>query len=387
MLIFEPGGGLKFNILDYILKRGGDARDITRFLMALNETIRDADGTGNVAFWEGQQDRAIFNAVTMVQLATGGVTAPHLQEFLTGAARRPEDLDNPVWQDGVHNRVLEAAYQAVKTPQQEANYQVAKRYFTGELPKMAVETSSSIMVGVYGLLHVLCTGEAKDLFSTETNVTPETMLTEGRSIAVNMSPTEFGAAGKICNAAWKWATQWSLLRRDAAPTDYFNVLFCDEAQQFVNSPDSEYLAQCRSHRGCMIFLTQSKHAYYAAMGGERGKHKVDALLANFNTKIATALADFETAQWLSNLVGRDLQMRFSGSSNPQGDMWDTLMGRSTTSTSFSMQMDHALEPNVFMHGMRTGSAINQYMVDGVVIKTAEPFASGHNWMFTSFSQR
>jgi hypothetical protein len=355
--------------------------------MTLNQTMRSGDGTGKEEFWEMQQERAIYNAVVVIKLATGKVSAPHLQQFLAAAAHSPADLASPLWRERVHNQAIRAAIVADKTAHEKADLQLAISYFIEELPFMADKTASSIMVGVYGLLHALSTGHARVLLSSDTNIVPETMLQEGKSIAVNMPPSEWGATGQLVNAALKWATQWAVLRRDAGPADYFNVIFVDEAQQFLNSGDSDYLAQCRSHLGCMCFFTQSRQSYYAALGAREGRDKTDALLANFNLKLFNALGDVETAHWASQLVGKALQMRFSGSSGPPGDMWDTLMGNHQGTSSYSLQMESVLEPNVFMHGMRTGGPDNNYLVDAVAVKTAEPFSTGSNWMWTTFSQR
>jgi TraM recognition site of TraD and TraG len=296
-------------------------------------------------------------------------------------------MTTDAWKASKHNEWMRMAYDAPKTKLEEYDWKIAKQYFQVELCNMADRTRSSIFVGVFGLLHQLNTGLVRELLSGETNWTPRVMLDEGISTLVNAPPAMYGDTGNVINAALKFATQFTVLRRDANPTEFFNVIFVDEAQQFVNTMDSHYLAQCRSHLGCMIFFSQSRHSYYAALGGETGKHKADALLANFNLKIFNALGDAETAEWASELVGRELKT-FIGGSCPAEGMWDVLMGQSKATTSFSTHYEKILEPNVFMHGLRTGGAgKNQYLVDAVLVKTGEPFSDGRNWMQTSFSQR
>src|SRR5690349_16763761 len=99
---------------------------------------------------------------------------------------------------------------------------------------MADKTRSSIFAGVFGMLHYLNTGVMQHLLGSETNITPQAMLLGGKSILVNAPPSCYGPSGKLISAAWKFATEWAVLRRDAKPMDFFNVIFVDEAQQFVN---------------------------------------------------------------------------------------------------------------------------------------------------------
>src|SRR5262249_50657730 len=154
---------------------------------------------------------------------------------------------------------------------------------------------------------------------------PEDMF-KGKWLLVNMPPAEWGDIGSFVAGAWKYMTQRRNLRRQARDTDGINVIWCDEAQQFVNSYDHHYLAQCRSHLGCMVYLTQSLHSYYSALTGQSGKHQADALLTNFHHKLFHALGDVQTAEWASGLIGKSLQTFVGGSMAPATDLWDELAG-------------------------------------------------------------
>ena len=147
-----------------------------------------------------------------------------------------------------------------------------------------------------GILHVFNTGVVRELVSTTTNVTPDDMF-RGKWVLMDMSPAEWGDIGKFISSGWKYLTQRAVLRRHATDGDAIHVIWCDEAQQFVNSHDAHYLAQCRSHKGCMVYLTQSLHSYYSAMQGEKGRHHADALLTNFHHKVFHALGDEQTGDW------------------------------------------------------------------------------------------
>lgn len=388
LLIFAPGSGLCFNVLDYIVKCGGSCRDITRCLIAISETVRPKDGSGEDSkFFEDLQERIVYDAVVMLKLGTGGVNAPDLQRFLLGTANTPFELTTEAWREGFQNQMIRRAVQANKTQAEVTDFEIAKGTFLSELPALADKTRSSAMSGIMSWLHNVNTGIARELLTGETNISPTTMLSQGKSILVDAAPSIHGGNGSVVNAAVKWATQWSVLRREAKPTDFISVIFVDEAQEFVNNMDSHYLAQCRSHLGCMIFLSQSRHGFYAAMGGDRGRHRTDALLANFNLKILNALGTPEDAEWASDLCGREMKTMFGGSVAPNDNLWDACFEQPKVSTNYSTQMDRILEPNVFMHGLRTGGAANDYLVDAVIVKTGESFSDGRNWMWATLRQR
>ena len=72
---------------------------------------------------------------------------------------------------------------------------------------------------------------------------------------------------------------------------------------------------------------------------------------------------------------------------PVRDIYDELMGHQQFSGSFSTHWEPAIQPSVFMNGLRTGGKRNKYLCEAVLIKSGEPFSSGLNYMHTTFSQR
>lgn len=388
LLIFEPGGKLQLNFLDYVHQMGGDTREITKCVTTIGETLRSSDTNSgeNSQFWEREQSRMIYNAVEIVKLASGRVTAPDLHRFITTAASSPAEITSDRWQKQFHCECLRKAFAAEKPGVAALDYQLAEAYWLAEIPGMDPRTRSSILVGVLGILHVFNTGNVRALASSDTNVSPEDMLA-GRWVLVNMPPAQWGDAGNFINAGWKYLTQCRVLRRQAKPGDAINVIWCDEAQQFLNSFDAHYLAQCRSHLGSMVFLTQSIHSYYAALPGKNGHDQADALLTNFHHKVFHALGDAGSAEYASSLLGKDLQTLFGGSVAPQEELFDTLMGQSRFTGSFSQHYESVVQPNVFMNGLRTGGAANRFVVDAIAVRSGEPFSDGKNFMWVSFSQR
>lgn len=387
LLVFSPDNPLRFNFLDYEMGAGGHTRNITKCITTIGETLRSSDTAAgeNADFWQREQERMIFNAVEIVKLATGKVGAPELQKFISTAAMNPGAIAMTDWQAGFHNQCLKAAWEKHKTATEQHDFELAKEFWLGEFPNMADKTRSSIMTGVMGILHTFNTGVVRDLVSTTTNVTPDDMFA-GRWVLIDMAPAEWGDIGAFVAAGWKYLTQKAVLRRHAGEGDAIHVIWCDEAQQFVTSHDAHYLAQCRSHKGCMLFLSQSLHSYYSSLKGETGRHQADALLTNFHHKVFHALGDEQTAAWASGLIGKSLQTFVGGSTAPQESMFDELMGQSKYTGSFNQHYEKVLQDNVFMNGLRTGGKANGLLCDCIVIRSGEPFASGQNWIQVTFSQ-
>jgi hypothetical protein len=198
-----------------------------------------------------------------------------------------------------------------------------------------------------------------------------------------MPGSRYGASGQFVNAVWRLGVQRHVLRRHVTPGDRIIVQWIDEFQNHAFSGDSRYLAECRSHLGCQVVLTQSLHAFYAAIkGGHSGEHLADALLTNYGTKCFCALGDAKTAEYASSLVGKSLQTFIGGSMAPQTDLFDELMGRSKFTGNFSEHYENVLQTNAFMSGLRTGGAENGYVVDAIVIRSGETrieLAAGGVW--------
>ena len=388
LLIFSPEHHLRFNFLDFEMSQGGETRNLTKCITVIGETLRSADTDKREAadFWQRETERMIFNAVEVVKRAAGRVTAPDLHRFLVGAATHPSQFTSDEWLAGFHNQCLKAAWGKPKSPVERHDFDLAKEYFLGELPNMADKTRSSIMVGALGLLHVFNVGTVRELVSTTTNVRPDDLF-RGRWLLIDMPVSRYGDVGAFVIGGWKYLTQRAILARVASADTPPVVVWCDEAQTAVTSFDAHFLAQCRSHHGCMVMLSQSLPGYYAALGGQNGKQYVDALQASLTTKVFHALGDLETANWASGLVGRSLTTFTGGSSSPSDGAYQTLLGGSRFSSNFSEAYENTLQANDFMHGLRTGGPRNGFVCDCFVIRSGQPFASGNNWLATSFSQK
>ena len=121
---------------------------------------------------------------------------------------------------------------------------------------------------------------------------------------------------------------------------------------------------------------------------DRGKSQAEVLLGCFSTKVLHAIGDSGTAEWASNILGKEVKIHHS--TNTSGDERSTgseIMGQAGMSFGSSEHVEAVLEPKSFMHGLRTGGKNNGYMADAIIIRTGEPFSDGNSWMFRAFTQR
>ncbi len=384
LIIFHPQMTWRFNFIDFIHKNGGDTKDIAEAISVIGETLEQGENNYRDKFWEKEPKRLIYNAVEIVKLAKGRVTAPDLHAFINGAAMKPEIVNTPEFKDSLHGRYLRAAYQNAKTSIERHDFGLAFNYFKDEYPAMADKMRSGILTSVLGLLHVFNSGIVRELVSTTTNVSPA-VFEEGKWILADLPISSCGAAGAFILGGFKYLTQRYILNRYASEQTPATVIWCDEYQKVANSFDPAFLAECRSHRGCMVCATQSIHSLYTRIR-EAGEHGADALLTNYYHKIFHAIGDDKTAAYASSLIGRRLKTRVNVSSGGEDNAYDAFYGPPKVTASTSQAIENILEPREFMQGLRTGGRAHGYVVDGIVIRS-EAFSTGENFLRVSFSQR
>jgi hypothetical protein len=387
LIVFDEAGDNRCNFFG-CLKR---PRDVVQFITTMSEVMKRGDGKGgggdNSRFYDVQEERTTSNGVAALQAAKEPLTASNLHRFIMTAAREPAELDTPEWKAKYHSKVLERGFQAPKTPIEEHDFQLCLDFWLKEWPGlMDVKTRGNILAGVQGALFTLNTGIVKEMCSGETNCSPADVLA-GKWVLVNFPPSAWGATGLLISTGWKQLVELAVLERKTDDTSPFVTIWTDEAHQFITNFDSYFIAQCRSHKGCLAYLTQSVSSFYAAMKGEAGKHQADALLANFSHTIIHA-CDPVTARWASDKLGKRKEIIYGGSSSPAADStpYDLVFGNTQCSATFNEQYQEVLQTHEFMTG-RTGGPANNYLTTAIVIRNGELFSDGKAYKRVIFSQR
>ena len=390
-LCFSPRDPLRFNVLDHVYRvSSGSTQEVVSCLMTVGETLRNGGPRGRGGedgdFWRQQNERLLYHAVQIVKLARKSVSAPDLQKFLAGAAQSPDELRSEEWRKGFHSELLQAALAAPKSTADTMDCEESVAFFLGTWPVMADRTRSSILVGVTGILFTFCTGLARELISSDTNFDISDVA-RGKWLFADTSPSVLGDAGLLLGASLKYVVQKDILRREVKPGDGYTVVWCDEYAQWATSFDArQFLPMCRSHRGCLVALTQSVHGLRATLGGT-SEHEANALLANFHHRFIHALGSAEDAEFASKLVGHRHRMLFGGSMAPATSVGEHLFGSQARMTStFSTQFEPVVPPRAFLNDLRCGGPANRGLTDVIVVRTGECFANGENWLRCTFSQ-
>lgn len=288
--VFGPESPHRFNFLDAL---GCDALSMTKGILTVAESLSGGQakaGGEDGMFWKQQTERTLYNTIEVIRQSGRQVTAPDIQRFISTAASSPAQFENELWKVGFHAQTFSLAHLQPKSPVESYDFELAKEFWLSEWVSMPEKLRGSILASVMGILHVFNSGIVRELVSTTTNISPA-IMDEGKWVLVNMPTHRYGESARFILAGWKYCTQRHILKRQAGPDDPVTVIWADEMQTVVNSFDAEFLAQCRSHKGCMVYLTQSLHSYYHAMPGQAGRHAADALLTNFGTKLFHALGD------------------------------------------------------------------------------------------------
>jgi TraM recognition site of TraD and TraG len=387
LLIIEPGGR-RFNVLNYELQRGADARVLTQVLMCLGETLdRAASGGQDDAFFKIKAREGLEHAIEILIRAEGTVDPWLLQIFITGAAMELKELNDERWKNDFHAKCLNKATANCVTDMQKHDCEVARHHWESTWPRLNDRTRTSVEASMLSPLHVLNTGQVRDLLATNTDVTPEDME-QCKWIMVNQPITPGDATAIVINAAVKLAVQRYILKRKGLPSEPLLTVWSDEFQLVANSRDRPYVETCRSHRGSLVALTQSTHAVYANIYGH-GTHEADALLSNFGHVCVCTLGDSKTAEYFADRVGQRMRVYFNPQITPGRDQdeYDILSrGVSGVAMSASQHMLHIVPTTTFLSGLRTGGPPDN-TVDCIVLRSGQPFAqSGENYLFMSCKQ-
>lgn len=391
VVLFEGrNASTRLNFLAEAARLGDPARECTKFLMTVKQTLgRGQQGTpsANSQFFDSMHEKYLYSAIVILLAALGAVTAPDLQRFIVGAAQTPLHIDDDQWRRGFHSECIQKAHHCVNANVNRHDLELAIDFWLNEFPATESRLRSNILAGVLGILFLFCSGKLQTLCSTTSTFTFEELQRKRAFLFVDMSPTEYGDTGRFVSAGIKYLIQRFNLSRPAPNDGSFMVIWVDEAPQITNEFDAAFLAQCRSHCGCMVFLAQSTHSFRAAMKSNNGESEAMALLSHFGHRFCLSLGDFESAKWASNSLGERLETHFGGSSQPAASVYDELFGSGHMSVSFQTRFEPVLRPEAFMNNLRSGGRKHNYCCDVIVIRPGMPFSTGENYLRITFKQR
>ncbi|MFO0906862.1 MAG: hypothetical protein U0794_00620 [Isosphaeraceae bacterium] len=275
LLVLGPGSPRRCNLLDFEQQSGSDSMALVDFLVVTGESLSEGGGGENAKFWDLSRRKLLWCAIEPIRLAWGSVTIPAIQEFILTAPQDNSQISKvpggdgrsplDVFRQGYHFRTMIAAGQKAKSPAENHDFSLCSGYWGEEFLRLDSKVKTSILADTGNLLHTYNTGMVREMVSTTTTVSPSDME-RGKWVLLDFPVDRYQDSGRIIMSGWKLVTQRHILRRHAGPGDNVIVIHADEAQEVVSSFDAAFLAKCRSHRGCMIYLTQSINSFRGVDG-------------------------------------------------------------------------------------------------------------------------
>jgi type IV secretory pathway TraG/TraD family ATPase VirD4 len=386
LIIVSPQNRWRCNLIRYALKRPGAVGSRVEQIVSLLMTIVEAAERGERAgvgqgdkFWQRSLRQILRNGLEVCIAAKGEVTMQMLHDVITTAPRTHAEVHSEQWQkDSLCYRLIEEAETREKSPREQADFELAAKYFLREFPDMPNDTRGSILA-TYGVMaDVLLRGHMADLFDGETNFVPD-LTFDGAIIVLDLPIKVYGQAGIYVQSAFTYLWQVAAEQRDVKANPRPVFWFVDEAHELVCDYTPEFLATARSARVASVLISQNKPNYLAAMGGEAGRHRVEAFLGNMGTKIFHANGDPETNRWASDTMSEEIQTR----NNWQGGI-ESGAGRGGANETVGRKV----MPSEFTT-LKKGGAQNGFLTECIVYQTGASFEAnaGEPYMRASFPQQ
>lgn len=398
IVTFGPTEPHRMNLLEYELRHGGGMRtsrlenviQLFQVILEIAERDRRSDGSsGDNKYFERAALQMLRCALLVLILAGEPITLENIHRFIVTAPRSIEEARSPAWRDKSYcYQTLCKADDQPLTVSEERDFELSLLYFLEEFAAMDAKPRSSIVSTYTTMSDLFQRGVLRDTFFGETNITPDACR-QGKIFVLDFPTLRWNETGRIIQSAFKFVWQRSQERHDVAANPRPVFLFSDEAQQFLTSFDGPFQATARSSRICTLYITQNLPGMYEAVGGESGRHVIDALLGNLRLKVFHAQDDGVTCQWQSELLGKTKRLLFNSSAQPQTDQpFDLWRPRSNVSAGFSESWEYLIQPWEWAKNARTGGEANGFLVDATLFQGGRVFnASGKTFLPITFDQR
>lgn len=444
LIVFDgkvPG----YNFIAAELARHGTAglNNVVEILMRALDMARASSPSGaraGEAFWEDTTRQILRNSIEILYAATGTVRITDLLAFVRSAPISTEQMTDPGWQRS--SRFFTLFGQAAATLDDAVGARCSA-YWQADYARLDPKTRGNILISLTTTLDRFNHGWLHQAFCSETTIVPELSF-HGAVILMAFPALTHNEDGVLAQMLFKFLWQRAALNRNGlAPAQQERpiFLFADEAHTFLLPSDAEFLSTCRGSRVCAVFLSQNLPTFYAKMGGENARDRVDHLIGNFATRIWHNNSCSVTNEAAARTIGRSLQRRgtFSetegtntsvgmnmgdgtnwgtnsgsggsftyNSGNGNGGSWSvgasSNSGRSQggsdnrgrnrgsgtsegTSRGYSEQMDHLVEPATFSRALKTGGPAKRNRVSAVWYQAGRQFvASAGNTLLAEFQQ-
>lgn len=388
-LVFDASGKWVFPFLQYEIEREGEGAGYTENLVRLFTTVYEAISRqqisgGNNAYWTRAMQQLLRNAIDLAMIVRGTVSVEMIQQIIFSAPLSAEERDSQAWmKDSLCFQLMLEGNAKQLDKWAAHDFESVVAFWMKEYPNLANETRSGILSNLTTLMDIFLRRPFRQLFSETPEDRRQIAMPEythnGAIIIMNLPVKEFGDAGRAAQVVYKYLWQQAAERRNVKENPRPVFLWVDEAQNFATEYDMQFQATARSSRACTVYLTQNLPNYYAEMGGEHSKYRVDSLVGNLQTKIFHANSDPTTNEFASNVIGKSWQQRDNMGTSIGGQSFNISQGQSES-------YDYDVIPQEFTR-LRKGGIANGKIVEGVVFQNGRIWESNEKtYLFTTFKQ-
>jgi len=411
LVTFDKDSSLKFNVLEYKLKRSGkgagETINIVNALMSLNEQnrIHLSGGDGKEEpFWNNSLRRIISRAIDLLRAANEDVSIANMRKVvalsfdeadmrmyhdLVSKMNTERDID-PQERKEAKDALLEWAksnyfvwlIQYVSNLDiQDGDTDLLLNYWMRELPKLSDRTKSIIIESFLGIVEpFLNKGILRTHFSQglSEELKPEHIYTQNKVVVLDFSIKEYGIAGGYAASIYKTTFQAAMERRDLSQeTNPKPVgLFIDEYHNFVTKDDSSFQTTCRSSWVANVIITQSIQNLYFTMSGNMPMAEAKSLLGNLNLKIFCCNSEADNNEWASNMIGK----HYAYLQNIQIDKQENI------SQTQNKQLVRRVAAEEFTT-LKTGRKQNKHIVEAIIFKAGKVWGRDQeNYALVEFKQ-
>lgn len=390
LLIFDTSGKFTFPFLQYEVDREGEGAGYTENLVRLFTTVyeaisRSSSGGGSDPYWTRAMQQLLRNAIDLCMIARGTVSVSLIHEVIMSAATSADETKTEEWRNtSLCYKLMSEAHKKDFDKWVGYDLDSTVAFWLREYPNLADKTRSSILSTLTTMMDNFLRRPFRQLFSEPPPNPYQIALPElthkGVIIVMNLPVKEFGDAGRAAQVVYKYLWQQAAERRDTKANPLPVFLWVDEAQNFATEYDMQFQATARSSRACTVYLTQNLPNYYAEMGGEHSKYRVDSLVGNLQTKIWHANSDPSTNEHAAETIGKSWHKRQSSGQSMGADSFNLSSGESES-------FDYDVSPQSFTV-LKKGGFPNGCIVEGYVFQNGRKWITNNNktHLFTQFNQ-
>lgn len=350
LIVFNAESGDCFDPLHYEWTRpgrgAGDIESVIDFFSTLVSIGKKETGHGHDPFWERGNEQLMRNVIKLLDLAGERISIAGIDRVIKSLPTRPGEYEEEEWQREAYCAQLIASIKDRKdslTPDQWSDLDFATQYIFNKWPSFDERPRSSLEMTWSGMADKFLFNPFNRLFcSGNCTFTPEDTTHKGKIVICDFPLLEYGhETGRTINVILKLIFQRAWLRRKLSESPNPVFLWQDEFQYFVTRRDNFFQQTCRGSRVAVVCLTQNILNLSEELGEGQPGSKTKSFCGNLAIKIAHQQNEPDTAQFMSDLIGKEYKYLDSFNAGSGGG------NNSHTSVGGSRQLAHIIEPIEF----------------------------------------